>query len=111
MPICRDYDGNWIMTIGEMEEQEMENNYRNDLASPAQDRTVKAMLSDMNKIVIKLKDSLTEIRKAISGCDDRVLTNDIKEPIDYCMIDTVIRLREEIGSCLETSEQIRAFLW
>lgn len=93
----------------------MENNYRNnlsyDLDSPAQDRTVKSMLSDMSKTVIKLKGSLNEIRKAISGSDDRVLTNDIKEPTDYCMIDTVIRLREEIAICLETSEKIRGSLW
>lgn len=99
------------MTIGEMEEKEMENNYRNDLASPAQDRTVRAMLSDMNKTVIKLKDSLNEIRKAISGSEDPSLASDVNEPVDYCMIETVIRLREEIAKCLETSEKIRGFLW
>ena len=114
MPICRDYNGNWIMTIGEMEEEEMVTNYRNlscDLDSPAQDRTVKAMMSDMSNTVIKLKGSLSEIRKAISGSDDPSLASDINEPADYCMIDTLIRLREEIARCLETSEKIRELLW
>lgn len=90
----------------------MENNYRNnlsyDLDSPAQDRTVKSMLSDMSKTVIKLKGSLSEIRKAITGSEE---TNNMAEPVDHCMIETVIRLREEIASCLETSENIRELLW
>ena len=103
------------MTIGEMEEEEMKTDYKNntsyhafDLANPDQDHTVRAMLSDMNKTIIKLKGSLSEIRKAISGSEE---TNDINELNDYCMIETVIRLREEIASCLETSEKIREFLW
>lgn len=74
--------------------------------------TAKSMLEALDKILCELTGTLTDIKNAVAGPDDKLANNDMPKALGGdCLLASIDRLRDEARYCLEVSQRIRGSIY